>query len=329
MKTAHDIRKKRVLVTGASGFIGSHLCRRLRGLGCDVHGVSRTQRSSDTRVSQWWQSDLSNAGEVFEIVKSIRPDVVFHLSSFVTGSRGLDVVLPTFQANLASTVNLLTALSAVGCERLLLVGSMEEPRLDKQLPSSISPYAASKWSCTIYGSLFHSLYRLPVVILHLFMVYGPGQMDFKKLIPYVTLSLLRNEVPKLTSGSRKVDWIYIDDAVDAIIACAQAEKIEGETIEAGSGNLIAIREVVNKIVSTINSETKPNFGALEDRAFENVRVADVERSFALFGWKARVPIEEGLRRTVTWYREKLSNGAFPNLKTLEWHEKVGKGEIVR
>jgi UDP-glucose 4-epimerase len=310
MKKVHDISKKRVLVTGASGFIGFHLCKRLRDLGCEVHGVSRAHRSRDERVSEWWQCDLSQPSEVVEIVKSIRADIVFHLSSLVTGSRSLEMVLPTFQANLAGTVNLLTALSGVRCGRVLLIGSMEEPHWDKPLPSSISPYAASKWSCGIYGRLFHSLYDLPVVMLHLFMVYGPGQLDVTKVIPYVTLSLLRNEIPMLTSGSRKVDWIYIDDVVDALIACAQVEGLEGETVEAGSGELITVREVVEKIAFIINSQAEPRFGVLEDRAFENVRVADVERTFGLIGWKAGMPINEGLRRTIGWYKEQMVGGAF-------------------
>jgi UDP-glucose 4-epimerase len=329
MTAVHDISKTGVLVTGASGFIGSHLCKRLRGSGCEVHGVSRAQRSSDEGVSQWWRSNLSEPSEVFEIVKAIKPGVVFHLSSFVTGSRSLDVVLPTFQANLASTVNLLTALSKVDCQRILLIGSMEEPQLDKLLPSSISPYAASKWSCSIYGRLFHSLYRLPVTILHLFMVYGPGQMDLNKLIPYVTVSLLNNEPPKLSSGTRKVDWIYIDDVVDALIACAQVEGIEGETVEVGSGSLVTVREMAENLTHAISSKAKPDFGALEDRAFENVRVADAEKTFRQLGWKARVPIREGLKRTVEWYKEQMISGALDGMKTSEEHKKLRKGEVVK
>jgi UDP-glucose 4-epimerase len=206
---------------------------------------------------------------------------------------------------------------------------MEEPHPDKLLPSSISPYAASKWSSSIYGRLFYSLYQLPVAICHLFMVYGPGQMDLKKLIPYVTLSLLKDEAPKLTSGSRKVDWIYVDDVVDALMACAQAEGLDGKTVEIGSGELITVREIAENLSSIINSEKVPQYGALEDRAFENVRVADVERSFGLLGWKPRVPIKEGLGRTVGWYREQMMHGAFEKLRILDRDKKIGDVEVVK
>ena len=329
MKIVHDISKKKVLVTGASGFIGTHLCRRLRGLGCEVHGVSRTQRKSDESVSQWWKSDLLLSSEVLEVADSIKPDMVFHLSSFVTGSRGPDVVLPMFHANLVSTVNLLSAFSKVGCERFVQVGSMEEPHPDKPIPSSISPYAASKWSCSIYGRLFYSLYHLPVVIAHLFMVYGPAQMDLKKLIPYVTLSLLNNEAPKLTSGNRKVDWVYIDDVVDALIACAKVKGIEGRTVDVGSGSLTTVRKVAERLALIINTGTEIAFGALEDRAFENVRVANVEESFELLGWKAGVRIEEGLKRTVGWYREQMISGALEGLARSERDKKMAILEVVK
>ena len=127
--------------------------------------------------------------EVLEIMKSIKPDVVYHLSSYVSGARESEVVLPMFHSNLTSTVNLLAALEKVGCERILLAGSMEEPARDQVGFSSVSPYAASKWASSIYGRLFHALYDMPIVMLQIFMVYGPGRMDLRRLVPYVALSL--------------------------------------------------------------------------------------------------------------------------------------------
>jgi nucleoside-diphosphate-sugar epimerase len=304
----YELAKKKVLVTGASGFIGYHLCRKLEGLGCKIHGISRVKRLNQMDVIQWWQSDLSEPTEVLEIIKSIKPDIVYHLSSYVTGSRDSKAVLPAFNSNLVSSVNLLSALEKVGCDRVLLIGSMEEPYLDQVEPSSISPYAVSKWSSSIYGRMFHALYDLPVVILHVFMVYGPGQMDLKKLIPYVTISLLKNEVPKLTSGRRQVDWIYIDDVIEGLICCAHTGKIAGCTVEIGSGTLMMVRGVVEELVSLINPGIEPDFGALEDRHFESGRIADAARTYKLLGWKSKVKIEEGLRQTVYWYRDQLITG---------------------
>jgi UDP-glucose 4-epimerase len=96
-----------------------------------------------------------------------------------------------------------------------------------------SPYAAAKWSVSGYARMFRALYQIPVVIAKIFMVYGSGQTDHTKLIPYVILSLLRGEAPRLSSGVRLVDWIFVDDVVDGLIGCAQTHGIDGRTVEFG------------------------------------------------------------------------------------------------
>ncbi|MCG7850951.1 MAG: NAD-dependent epimerase/dehydratase family protein, partial [Methanosarcinaceae archaeon] len=134
---------QKVLVTGASGFIGTHLCKKLKVMGADIHAISRAKHLSGQDDMKWWQSDLHQEAEVHDLVKLIQPDVVYHLSSCVTGSRKPEIILPTFYSNLLSTVNLLLALRDVNCERVVLVGSMEEPTSIEAGFNSISPYAIS------------------------------------------------------------------------------------------------------------------------------------------------------------------------------------------
>jgi nucleoside-diphosphate-sugar epimerase len=301
--TTHPLRGRTILITGASGFIGSHLCRRLSDGATEVHAISREQRSAGGTALRWWQADLAETTAVSHLLKAIRPEVIFHLASYVKGARGLEHVLPTFHSNLASTVNLLTAASEVGCRRIILSNSLEEcdASAGECVPSS--PYAAAKWASSGYARMFHALYQLPVVILRVFMVYGPAQQDASKLIPYVTLSLLRGEAPRLTSGHREVDWIYVDDVVEGLLAAAVAEGIEGSTIDIGSGRLTAIRAVVEALVRLNGGGVQPVFGALADRPLEQVRVADVAGSWSRMGWRPTIGLDDGLERTVAWYRE--------------------------
>jgi len=161
---------------------------------------------------------------------------------------------------------------------------------------------------SLYARMFHALYRLPVVILRLFMVYGPAQRDLRKLIPYVTLSLFRGEAPKLNSDHREVDWVYVDDVVEGFLAAARATDVEGQTIDIGSGALVPVRAVVEHLVRLINPRIEPLFGALADRPFERVRVADTVRSHAVIGWRPKTLLEEGLRQTAAWYECRLSEG---------------------
>ena len=165
---------QKILVTGASGFIGSHLCRRLYRDGTEIHAISRIQHSSDGNGLYWWQVDLAETAAIRELVRTIKPDIVFHLASHNVGARDLDLVMPTFRSNLMSTVNLFTAISEIGCRRVVLAGSMEEPELGDAQAIPGSPYAAAKWASSAYARMFHALYQLPVVILRIFMVYGPA-----------------------------------------------------------------------------------------------------------------------------------------------------------
>jgi nucleoside-diphosphate-sugar epimerase len=298
----------RALVTGASGFIGRHLCRRLAADGVEVHGLSRRPRPADAAVASWHLGDLADLETARRALDAAGPDWIFHLAGYVSGDRDLALVLPTFHGNLTSTVNLLTTATEVGCRRLVLVGSLEEPdpAIDEPVPAS--PYAAAKWAASGYARFFHSNYETPVVVARLFMVYGPEQEDVKKLVPYVTLSFLRGEPPRLTSGIREVDWIYVDDAVEGLLAVAKAPRLEGSAVDIGSGRLVTIRDVVERLARCTGARVKALFGALPDRPQERVRAADASSTASRTGWRTRTELEPGLDRTVDWYRQALRNG---------------------
>lgn len=314
MMSSYQFSGRKILVTGASGFIGSHLCRRLCDSGAEVHGISRSGDSNGRKCSHWWQGDLGESEIVRNVLITIRPDIIFHLASYVVGARDLENVLPTFRSNLASTVNLLTVASQISCSRIILIGSLEEPEQGDVNAVPSSPYAAAKWASTAYARMFHALYDTPVVIARLFMVYGPGQQDLHKLIPYVTLSLLRKQAPKLTSGQREVDWIYVEDVVEGLVAIAQAPNVEGRVIDLGSGVCVSIRTVVEQLTSMIDSHVRPVFGSMPDRPTEQVRVANTANTCDIIGWKSVTSLEKGLEYTVDWYKGLLLKGINIGLK---------------
>ncbi len=294
---------QRVLVTGASGFIGGALCRRLTGLGAEVYAVSRSTPGSGAPASRWLHADLVLTEEADQVVETARPEVVFHLASHVAGARDVALVPVTLRDNLMSAVNVMTSLveAGVGCRCVVLAGSMEEPLGGSETPRS--PYAASKWASTGYGRMFSALYDLPVVTARIFMTYGPAQRDRTKLVPYVIESLLRGEAPVLTSGDRLVDWIYVEDVVDGLLALGLAPEVAGRTVDIGSGELTSIRTVVEHLVRIVDPRIEPRFGALPVRALEHSRIADIARTRQHVGWEPRTPLEDGLARTVEWYRE--------------------------
>ena len=297
-----ELTGKKVLVTGASGFIGKVLTRELLRAGTEVHGISRLPDEGDSGGIVWWGGDCTDYDFVRETVGSCRPEIVFHLAGYVYGKRDIDSVLPSLHGNLTTTVNLLTSLGEEGCEKVVLAGSLEEPdRGSTEAPSS--PYAAAKWACDTYARLFYQLYQVPVVNPRIFMVYGPGHWEKKKLVPYLVNAFLENEETKLTGGTRKVDWVYVDDVVNGLLACARSGIVDGSRVDIGTGSLFSVREVAEILCDLIRPATKPVFGAAPDRPFEQVRAAAAADAKRRIGWNAEVSLRDGLARTVDWYRQ--------------------------
>ena len=291
----------RVLVTGASGFIGTRLCARLHEQGALVHGVSRTPRHGG--FVEWHAGDVANREHVQAIFARVRPQVVFHLAGETRAAREVALVPLTFDANLASSVHVMAAGVESGTERVVVAGSQEEPA--EGAPDSIptSPYAASKWAATRYARMFHALYGLSTVSLRIFMVYGPGQRDLDKLIPHVIRTLLQGKAPVINSGDRRVDWIHVGDVAEGLALAGRAPGIEGAQIDVGSGRLVTIREIVETLAALVAPEIRPVFRGREfARPLEQERVANADATFRSLGWRARVPIAEGLRETVDWLK---------------------------
>jgi nucleoside-diphosphate-sugar epimerase len=291
----------RVLLTGASGLIGSQVLPLLKD--ADVVAVSRFPRRNEDGV-EWLTRDLAEPKSAFEVVTSVRPDVVIHLAGAVVGDRSLEAVTPTLGANLVATVELLEAATTVGCERIVLSGSLlEEPGSGGVSAVPPSPYGASRWAACAYGRMFHTLFEAPVVILRPSFAYGPGQ-EPTKLIPYVIGTLLDGGSPRLSSGQRRLDCVYSEDVARAYMDAATVPGVEGRTIDLGCGTVSSVRSIVERIVGLLGPTLgRPVFDALPVRPLEQEVEVDVEEAAEALGWRATTSLEDGLRRTIEWFRE--------------------------
>lgn len=295
-----DLAGKRVLVTGATGFLGAHLVRRLAQSGAVVMGVSRRPQPDRPDLT-WYGADLSQRAAVDALLATTRPDLVFHLAGAVTAAPDIDHVGPTFESLLASTVHLLGAATARRCERVVLVGTLLQAAVQGDVAIPGSPYVAAKWAAAAYGRMFHALYGAPVVMPRLAIAYGPGQHP-RRVIPYVMLSLLRGAAPRLGSGGLRADWIYVDDAVEGLVAAATVDGLEGTSPDLGTGTLVSVREVVERIVTLAGVAQKPVFGTEPDRPLEAYEAADIAATATRLGWRARTSLDAGLRLTYAWWR---------------------------
>jgi UDP-glucose 4-epimerase len=297
------LRNRSVLVTGASGYLGSTIVELLLAAGSRVIGLSRTRPSVE--IDDWEPADLRDRDQIDDVFRRRRPELVLHLAGITNASRVLDRVVAGFDTNAFGTVLLLEACKRHGCERFVYCGSMEAPPA-RSAEAPASPYGASKWVGTAYTRLFQSVFELPTVILRPFFVYGPGRQPADKLVPYVMQTYLRRRRPRLSSPERKMDWVFIDDVAEAFLRAACMPNAVGCELDVGTGRLTSIREFVELVRAEFGGGPAPVFDADPSRAAEVSAAADTQAVLAKIGWAASTPLEEGVRRTVDWYRRVTS-----------------------
>jgi len=283
----------RYLVTGATGFIGSHLTRRLIGLGEAVSafvqfGVDRSALRDVLEQLDVHEVDLRTAGIVARTIDRIDPTIVVHCAA----AGVTDPFLPPDEAirtNVYGTINLLRAVK--GRARVIVLRTAGE--LD-----ALNVYAASKAAAWQFCRMYRLTQGWPIAGAMLFQVYGPGQSK-KNLIPLAIEAASAGRDFPMTSGQQRRDWIYIDDVIAGLIAQAQAGRFDVENVEIGSGVTTSVRDVVTMIYDQVGQGGRPLIGVLPDRPGEvEEQRADAEKTASVLNWRAKVPVADGVHQTI-------------------------------
>jgi nucleoside-diphosphate-sugar epimerase len=287
-----------VLIFGGSGFLGSHVVEALSGIGAHIVSASRSCEPARINLnSVQRRCDASDQTQVDEIFRDVHPDIVYHLTSDSRGGQDLSLIPHGIQNDILATTNVLTSALHHRVKRVVMTGSFEEPLGTAREAVPNSPYAAAKWAACGYARMFEALYDLPVTILRPMMVYGPGQKDYK-VIPYTIRMLLRGEPAQLASGTRMLDWVYIDDVTDAFLRAGIAPLSDSHSIDIGTGKLIELRTLLFLIGDMLGKPDLLAFGAIADRKLEREGAADIREAERKLGWRANTPLELGLQRTI-------------------------------
>jgi nucleoside-diphosphate-sugar epimerase len=307
-----ELAGRSVLVTGAAGFIGSHLTRRLSALQCRVTALVRP--SSDlVRIEdildqiQIAKCDLSCADVDDLVGKCSHPQIVFHLAAEGVNQSRQDV-LAIAQANVIGTLALLQMARACDVERFVFSGSCFEYSpgdglTEDLVPDPVSEYGASKAAAAAFVSAFYNSYKLPTVSLRLFTAYGPYEAPYR-LIPGAILNALAGENMALTSGEQTRDFVYIDDVIDAMLKAAVSPLAVGQTINICSGAATSVKQLVTMIFDSTTTAARPLFGAIPQRNNEMRTLSgNPNKARDVLGWAASTSLADGIANTAEWFRE--------------------------
>lgn len=310
---------RKVLVTGATGFIGSHLTRRLVAEGAHVSAFMRATSDRRSlaevldRVSVH-EVDICDADSVSAAMARIRPEIVFHLAAIGMSEPFISPKV-AMQVNVHGTLHLLQAAHQLGVQRFIHSGTAYEygnaacgDPLAKEGLDPINIYAASKVAAWAFVRLYTRTYGLPAVTVRLFAVYGPGQPP-KTLVPSAVCAALEGRDFPMTPGEQMRDFVFVSDVVEGYLRVAAAPGVEGASIDLGTGQAWTIRDVVKWLFELAGSKGKPLVGALPYRPGETMKlVADIRAAQELLNWQATVSLDDGLRQTVEWYRQANTQG---------------------
>ena len=305
---------KTVLVTGASGFVGSNLVRRLLSDGHHTHALLRPQHQS-WRLKDLpgelhrWESDLSSEEELQRLVGRLQPEWIFHLAAYGAYPAQTDAS-QMVETNLSGTIHLLEAALKNGVQAFVHAGSSSEYGLKDHPPSeseAIEPnscYAVTKAAASLYCRYAAQRSEAAIRVMRLYSVYGPYE-EPTRLMPRLILYGLRGELPPLARPQLARDYVHVDDVVHCLLLAAATPDLEpGILLNVGSGTQTTLSECVRLARKSLGIEARPEWASMPDRDWDtDVWVADPSKVREALGWKPEHSLQSGLEQTIRWFRD--------------------------
>lgn len=304
----------RVLITGASGFVGSNLCRRLVRDGDEVHLFLRRGFKpwrlagvmDDVRIHE---VDLRDGDAVARAVGEAKPDRVFHLAAYGAYSSQTDPRRMA-ETHVVGIANLVEACLKTGVGSFVNAGSSSEYGFKDHAPAEderIDPnsyYAVTKAAAALYCRYASRRENVPITTLRLYSVYGPWE-EPTRLMPTLMLNCMEGALPPLVNPDVARDYVHVDDVVEAFLLAAGAPANEpGAVYNVGTGVQTTIRQVVEIARRVFGVTAAPRWGAMENRIWDTgIWVADARLIREKLGWKPRYAFEPGFRAMAEWLRD--------------------------
>jgi UDP-glucose 4-epimerase len=307
-------QRRKILITGAAGFIGQHLLNNLINEEFDIHCIVRNLDSKLINKKfdsvLYYDVDLNNKENLNRIVKNISPDYVVHLAGRKSRSNELKQINSILENNINGTLNLFESLlGIVNLKRVTVLGTIEEygfadtPFKENNFENPVSIYGVSKLSITKLSKIFFNEYHLPITILRPSLVYGPKQ-GTEMFISSIINTLTKQQLFAMTKGEQYRDFIFIEDLVEGIKKTFLFDDLSGLVINIASGKSYKLSEIANKIASLLNAENLLQIGAIEYRNLEIMNyTVDISLAAQKLKWQPRISIDTGLALTINSYDE--------------------------
>jgi len=308
------------LVTGGAGFIGSHLVDELLRRGETVRVLDNLATGKRENLEHCLERIDFVEGDIRELETCRRAcadtDYVLHQAALGSVPRSMEDPLTSHDVNVTGTLKMLIAARDSGVKRFVYAASSSTygdhpalPKIEDRIGNPLSPYAVTKYADELYARVFGRCYGLETVGLRYFNVFGPRQDPFSQyaaVIPLFVSALLRGEAPTINGdGEQTRDFTYVGNAVTAnLLACAASAEVAGEVFNIACNERTSLNSLYRRLQELLGSEIEPIYGP--PRAGD-VRdsLADIGKGGRLLGYQGEIKFNEGLRRSIDWYRENL------------------------
>ncbi len=310
------VKRKRVLVTGGSGFIASHLVKRLILEDAEIAITTKYNSLIDNiRLAKDWndlkiiEADIRNVDSLNQI-KEFKPEIIYHMAAYNHVGDSFLHVAEALNSNGIGTANLLESYKEY--ELFVYISTSETyghqatvPFKEEMKPFPISPYAIGKYLGEQYALMMHHVHNLPIVILKPFNTFGPFQSP-RAIIGEIIIKCIRGDEILSTEGMQTREFNYVDNIIDGLISVIGNNQCIGEVINLASNNEIKIKDLIQKIHKFSVSNSNLKIGALNYRPTEIWRMCgDATKARNILDWSPNVEFDDGLIRSIEWYRKFL------------------------
>ena len=296
---------KKILITGASGFIGRHCLPLLLDKGYEIHAISSKIQPESRPGIIWHHVDLLDVSQINRLIATVRPAQILHLAWYAEPCQFWNA-----WENLRwvqSSLSLLEAFAREGGQRIVMAGSCAEYNWkysflsEQHTPlSPLTLYGTCKHALQITLSSFAEQSGLSTAWGRIFFLYGPYEHPLR-LTSYVIRSLLKNEPALCSHGNQIRDFLYVEDAASAFVALLESE-FRGP-VNIASGQPVSIKEIISKIAVHLDRLDLIRFGEISTREEPLLLLADTDRLMSKVGWRPSIDLDSGLSRTIAWWRD--------------------------